>query len=644
MDADRANCVINNKSNGGSVAAIHESGNNGSTEPIGTESSSDSVEPPKSPFINTNENFNAKHECNCERNVDEKQSICEHVENYTNSVRSTLSNNVENAEILNNLLSDENKINCSTTVTVASTTAPIIIESDSSNKQIVKNNLNTSSSNNNNSVADNQLNDDKKRENYQIDDQHERNGRPKNNNSSTDGNTTNNYQFDNECDKLENRDCAREHNGTPEMSKIDEKSSSNERINSGDNGDIDNRRVSNIDQRKSNAVLSKQFSISREDSIPSDLTTDSRSLLLVQNSSEDYISSDTFSSDSIDVRPIKCSTAGDHQTNEQPNCVPNADPNGDGNKTQLLSSAMHDDNSLRTPLLAGNGKDTDYNAINRLSNATSALSRIKGNNSVKHEAGEKRVLYNDYVNLLCDTDLGAVAATTVTKANGRHSKTVTVKSDRDEIRPLLQQSMSYDDGSKSKRPKVLNQKPKSIVKSPSTQNFGSTSSEKFYEANRKPRLSIQCSGSDPERPVLHVQFLSQHQKSGDAHTPSKQSNLFASKLSSPPAAHGEHVSYQNSVPQHSEPIDQKYTTADLINQMPTRSILRTSRMRNSISSSSSDSSSSSSSSSSDDVSTFAEAKPPDGSFLMKFIFEIFLVIKQNDNSIFHFDFQADGDG
>lgn len=603
MDADRANCVINNKSIGGNAAAINHSGShNGGTECQTSTESSDSVEPPKSPFIETNssnKNINAKHfdeeQCFSESNVDEEHSSGEHfVAKCTNS---TVCSNNENDEILNSSLSDE-KFNCLEATVAAAPTTTKITEQTTAN--------NNSTDNLNNKNSKNQLNGDS--------------------NSKTNGN----HHHHQQQEHVDNDDCdsrndeqtisaAKTKNGTPvdsrnnRTNRIESFDKCAEHINNRDSDDIEGRRAPNSVQRTShnNAVLAKQLSIHpKEDSIASD----EQKLLLVQNSSEDCISTDTFSSDSIDVRPIKCPAAdqnqvdGDHSSiddeGKEKSATSNGHSNGVGTKksTNETGSTMDDDDySLRTPLL----NKATTNDSSATSNQQSAMRRIKGNRNSADS--EKRVLYNDYVNLLCDTDLSAAAAATV--ANGRTVKTVA--DERDENRPLLQQSMSYDGGSKAKRAKFSNQKPKSIVKSPSTQNFGSTG-DKFYEANRKPRLSIQCSGSDPERPVLHVQFLSQHES-----LPKAANSFESSKLCSPPATHDEQFSYQNSMPQHCAPIDNKYQPPEqLINQMPTRGILRTTRTRSSISSSSSGSSSSSSSSSesSDDVSQFAEAKPPDGKF------------------------------
>lgn len=601
MDADRRNNFINNKSGGVvvPVSAIENGSNNHATAANGTISSStessDSVEPPKQPFDDDN-------------NKDFlKNNVCiEQIKSDAIMEKSTDSNqsNERDSEILCSVLSDTNEkivpetgLNSSRGVDLTTTTATTTTPSASPIFSRAK----MTNSHDNNSLIDKQLNGDK---NCNPNDHEE----PcKSNGIITKQDSHNDYE------KLH-----KDGDTTMEtIERYDNENSNNQRINNRSN-DIDISINSNCIEPISNALQDNRLSKGQEDTSKNQNESKPTAKLFVQNSSEDCISTDTISSNSIDVKPNKCPTDQSQTASESEEigCKDNeiTDKSDDNTEiNQSTKSAMYDDNSLKTPLLgknSGGNNKTIYNAIDRPN-----IPKTKGNLD-NDNFDDKHVAYNEYVNLLCDTDRSGVF-----KKNNKQNAT-------EECRPLLRQSISCDDGPVSQ--KILRKsstRPRSIVKSPSTQNFSSSAGDKF-DFNRKPRLSIQCSGSDPERPVLHVQFLSQH------HNDSNDS-IKAHFLNHPTSpSSNEPESYQNS---GSQCDSHEKAPEELIHQMPARGILRTSRIRSSISSSSSGSSSSSSdSSSSDDVSQFAEAKPPDGGWGWVIVFASFMVNLIADGITFSF--------
>lgn len=214
------------------------------------------------------------------------------------------------------------------------------------------------------------------------------------------------------------------------------------------------------------------------------------------------------------------------------------------------------------------------------------------------DARAQRALYNEYVNLLCDTDLSGATATGSMKKRTQNGLNNVTNAAGSENKPLL-----LDLGP---LPVTQMSKPKSIVKSPSTQTFGSN--EKYFDGNRKPRLSIQCTGSDPERPVLHVQFLA-HQSQDE----------ISQSLPSQPYAMGRQ--------------DNAYNSDDIAKK---DSIDYSVGPESSISSTDSSDESSSSSDDEDSSIGFAEAKPPDGGWGWVVVFASFMVNLIADGITFSF--------
>lgn len=581
MDADRRNNFINNKSTvvAAPNATIENGGNNHSaangTISSSTESS-DSVEPPKQPFNDNNKDFHENNVCieQCESDSDGNAMV----ENRTDSNQS----NERDSEVL---CRDLNKY--------APNSAPYHLHGV---------NLNSPPSSPVHSRAQQNHHD-----NNSIDKQ--RNGDKDCNRSDHQERSPNGNVNKIDCHHHYNNDHKNSHkDGITKAATIierhDSADSNGQRINNGSN-DIDVSLKSNFIETVANTLHDNQLAPGDKGDSVNQIVTNSTSTLHVQNSSEDCISStDTISSNSIDVKPIKCPTEKSQAASEseEDGCkridATENPPNEIEEKSQSSKSTMYDDNSLKEPLLGkhSNGShSTVYSAIDR---TNAPLSKGKNDD----DCDEKQVAYNEYVNLLCDTDKSGI--------NSKNSKQ---KSDEEENRPLLRQSISCEDGpANHKVQRRSNPRPRSIVKSPSTQNFCTNSGEKF-DVSRKPRLSIQCTGPDPERPVLHVQFLQHRNDSND----SIKRNMFNNQNS---PSSGEHESYQNSGSQ-CDPAEKQ--PEQLIHQMPARGILRASRLRDSISSSSSGSTSSSSdSSSSDEVSHFAQAKPPDGNKIKYALFPV----------------------
>lgn len=602
QNATNNECASNNHAMPAAATAGTANGTIGSSS-----ESTESVEPPKPPFNSNNKDFNEPYVCDEERKNEQNcgrlaVDECGTDSNQSNARDSNVVCSVLSALTANNDMPmfDESHgvVNLKNNSNLIASSMPVL-----SRAQIA----NTDKVNDNN---DDSRSTDTDKQQFNGDNNRKRHDEPLSN-----GNIDNNV------------DCMRSHTS--------DENDTNGAIDGGINTnryDIGNAHVHERINTSSNDIdASRQLNCT--ESAAELTTTPGTATLTVQNSSEDYISStDTISSNSIDVKPIKCpgnpsQTASESdkigctdsdETKEKPNeNIDESDP------STIRATAMYDDdnNTLKQPLLGkkqpqpSNGsKTTVYNTIDR------SIDTGKGNdsrNDDKNSAGNhnsKHVAYNEYVNLLCDTDKGGLFT--------KNAK----RSECDEVRPLLRQSASVEEGPVSQ--KILrrsNPRPRSIVKSPSTQNFSTNTGGEKFEVARKPRLSIQCTGNDPERPVLHVQFLQHHNESNDA----LKSNLFNLSSSVP---NGEHESYQNSDPPY-DSVDKK--PIDLINQVPARGILRTTRMRDSISSSSS-SSSSSDSSSSDDVSQFAEANPPDGGWGWVVCFASFLVNMIADGITFSF--------
>lgn len=218
----------------------------------------------------------------------------------------------------------------------------------------------------------------------------------------------------------------------------------------------------------------------------------------------------------------------------------------------------------------------------------------------------KRALYNEYVNLLCDTDIGAATTTDSQRRNARNGDDTNARM-ATESKPLL-----LDLAGKSG---TAHRKPKSIVKSPSTQTF--KSGEKYADGGgRKQRFSIQC--TEPERPVLHVQFL-----------PKQAKVTTGLSQSYPPQS--------QSTRRSSADMAVQPGSLDGLNANGGSFSARSSVSSTDSSSSSDDSSSESSSSDGDStIGQIAEAKPPDGGWGWVVVFASFMVNLIADGITFSF--------
>lgn len=130
-------------------------------------------------------------------------------------------------------------------------------------------------------------------------------------------------------------------------------------------------------------------------------------------------------------------------------------------------------------------------AIQQSANCSENQSKIASNNSNRKSIlnnDDQHHCYNDFVNLICN-DQNDDHILNSFHAKNNHGDHDAEKIE--EIKPLLLEFQSEK------------QRPKSIVKSPSNVSFG------CGDKDKSTADVVPCTNFDPERPVLHVQFLQQ---------------------------------------------------------------------------------------------------------------------------------------